>query len=123
MYYVLRYRIPCNQEWLGRVVQYHQDPTAYYTPAKALELTTFSEVIISEDFDFQIDINATKDETFDSRFSRLLSFENSVVREGKMDLKVPSIKQRSLTNYKQAFERLKLDYEVMKDRNNMLPVG
>lgn len=123
VYYVLKRRIPCDQEWLGRVVRYYQDPTACYTPAKALELTDLSEVIVSEESDFHINLNATSDEILNSRLSHLLGFENSVVREEKMDLKTPSIKKRSLTNYKKAFERLKLDCEVRKDLPNMLPVG
>ena len=121
--YVLKRRIPCKQEWLGRVVQYYQDPTACYTPTKALELTDLSEFIISEESGFHINVKATKDEILDSRYSGLLGFENSVVREERMDLKTPSIRKRSLKNYKKAFERLKLDCEVWKDLPNMLPVG
>ena len=123
VYYVLKRRIPCTQEWLGRIVQYYQDPTACYTPARALEATDLSDVLIIEESDFRINVNASRDEIFKSRLSRLLGFENSATREEKMDFESPSINKRSLTNYKKAFERLKFDCEVRKDLPDMLPVG
>ena len=104
VYYVLKRRIPCNQEWLGRIDQYYQDPTACFTPVRALELTGLSEVIVSEESDFHIIVSATKDETLNSRFSRLLGFENSVVEEENMGSKTSAKKKKSFRNYRKVFE-------------------
>lgn len=123
-YYILKCRIPSEHDWLGRVVQYFQDPTASYTPQLSKSsITSSSSILTTTESDFHLKVRAAKDSASQSRLSRLLNAENSASRSDDIEVNAPSITLRRLMNYKSVFEQLKAEPGVTKDMKNMLPLG
>ena len=122
-YYILKRRIPSNQDWLGRIVQYFQDPTASYTPSQAISSILPSDILTTTESDFHLKLSRTKDSVLRTRLNRLLAIENSLSRHDDLVLDTPLLTHRRLTNFSKVFEHTKGNPEVTKDLQDMLPLG
>ncbi|KAL8727596.1 MAG: hypothetical protein Q9166_005946 [cf. Caloplaca sp. 2 TL-2023] len=77
-YYVLKRRIPSTEEWLGRIFQFYQDPTASYVPSSAenqILAAIQTNILTTKETDFHLSVKAAKESTLRTQLSLLLNID------------------------------------------------
>ena len=103
-----------HQDWLGRIVSSCQDPSASSLTSLA---SLASNVLISIESDFLLQISTTRDSGLSSRLSRLL--DTSSV---EIDVPMPDIVHRRLENPEKILDELTSRPERMKELLDALPL-
>ncbi|KAL8672795.1 MAG: hypothetical protein Q9168_002759 [Polycauliona sp. 1 TL-2023] len=125
-HYVLKRRIPNTQEWLGRVVQHYQDPTASFIPISVestLSSTLSTNVISTTESDFHLNLVASRESSMATQISKLLNIGNTTSRSEMLDLHTRQITYHRLMNHSQVFDHLSNQQDMARRLLDLVPVG
>ena len=124
--YVLKRRIPSTEDWLGRIVQYYQDPTAsFVSPSVESGEASASptKILTTTETDFHLNVHASKESSIKSQLTQLLKIGNTTTISDVLELSTPRITYRRLASHRDVFDRVRAQPGIAKRLLEMVPVG
>lgn len=125
-YYVLKRRIPSTEDWLGRIVQHYQDPTAsFVSPSVESGEASASptKILTTTETDFHLNVHASKESSIKAQLTQLLKIGNTTTISDVLELSTPRITYRWLASYSDVFDQVRAQPGIAKRLLKMVPVG